>query len=47
MDEARTQLAALVHAVPGYTFADFQRAFRFDANGVNLFRKGANRLGVE
>lgn len=47
MDEARAQLAALVHAVPGYTFADFQRAFRFDANGANLFREGAKKLGVE
>ncbi|MGE0697941.1 MAG: winged helix-turn-helix domain-containing tetratricopeptide repeat protein [Hyphomicrobiaceae bacterium] len=46
MDEARAHLAALVAAVPGYTFADFQRAFRFDANGVNLFRKGARKLGV-
>ena len=47
MDEARAQLAALQEAVPGYTFGDFQRAFRFDANGVHLFRKAAKKLGFE
>ena len=46
MEEARGQLEALRQAVPGYSFADFQRAFRFDANGAHLFRKGAKRLGV-
>lgn len=45
-DEARSQLAMLVKAIPGYTFDDFQRAFRFDANGVKLFRAGARKLGV-
>lgn len=47
MEEARNQLAILREAVPGYTFAEFQKAFRFDANGVHLFRKAARKLGVE
>jgi len=46
MPEARDQLSALRQAVPGYAFADFQRAFRFDAEGARLFRKGAKRIGL-
>ncbi|MBL8701594.1 MAG: tetratricopeptide repeat protein [Alphaproteobacteria bacterium] len=46
LDEARAQLRTLHEAAPGYRFADFQRAFRFDANGAQLFRKGARKLGV-
>lgn len=47
MEEARIHLAALRVDVPGYKFADFLRAYRFDANGVKLFRKGARKLGIE
>ena len=47
LDEARSHLELLHAAVPGYGFADFQRAFRFDANGTEIFRKGARRLGVK
>lgn len=45
-DEARNHLALLYEAVPGYTFADFQQAFRFDARGTELFRKGARLIGA-
>ncbi len=47
MDEARGQLEEIRRAMPGYRYADFQRAFRIDANGVHLFRKGAKKLGVD
>lgn len=46
LEEARAQLKVLHDTAPGYAFADFQRAFRFDANGAQLFRKGARKLGV-
>lgn len=46
-EEARSHLALLHEAIPGYSFANFQRAFRFDATGTELFRKGAKLLGVE
>lgn len=47
LDEARHQTARLLDEVPGYRFADFQRAFRFDARGTELFRKAALRVGVK
>ena len=46
LDEARTYAAAVRKAVPGYGVADFLAAFRFDAQGVALFRKGAQRIGM-
>ena len=38
--------SAVRKAVPGYGVADFLAAFRFDAQGVALFRKGAQRIGM-
>jgi len=46
LDEARTYAAAVRKAVPGYGVADFLAAFRFDAQGAALFRKGAQRVGM-
>ena len=46
LDEARTYAAAVRKAVPGYGIADFLAAFRFDAQGAALFRKGAKLVGM-
>jgi hypothetical protein len=46
LDEARVHAAAVRKALPGYTVADFLRAFRFDADGDALFREGAKRVGM-
>ena len=46
LEQARAWAAALRRAHPGYGIADFLKAFRFDANGAALFRKGAKRLGM-
>jgi DNA-binding SARP family transcriptional activator/Tfp pilus assembly protein PilF len=46
LDEARTYAAAVRKAVPGYGVEDFLAAFRFDAQGAALFRKGAQRVGM-
>ncbi|HEX6296534.1 MAG TPA: tetratricopeptide repeat protein [Burkholderiales bacterium] len=46
LDEARAYAAAVRKAVPGYGVADFLAAFRFDAQGAALFRKGAQRIGM-
>jgi DNA-binding SARP family transcriptional activator/Tfp pilus assembly protein PilF len=46
LDEARSHAAALRKALPRYGIADFLRAFRFDAEGAALFRKGAKRIDV-
>lgn len=43
---ARGFAAAARKTVPGYRFADFQNAFRFDADGAALFRKGARLAGI-
>jgi TolB-like protein len=46
LDEAR-RFAARVRAVrPGYSFTDFRHAFRLDADGESLFRRGAKLLGM-
>lgn len=37
---------ALVEAVPRYSFADVQRAFRVNANGLQHVCEGARALGV-
>jgi hypothetical protein len=47
MDEARASAAAVRAAHPGYTVADFFRAFRLDARGAEAFRAGARRLGMD
>ena len=47
MEEARAQLKAMRAAVPGYSFAEFQAAFRFDAKGMTVFQRGARKLGVD
>ncbi len=46
LDAARDHAAAVRKALPGYTIADFLRAFRFDADGEALFREGAKRVGM-
>ncbi len=46
LDEARAHAAAIRKTVSGYGLADFLRAFRFDAQGEALFRKGAKRIGM-
>lgn len=46
LDEARAYAAAVRKAVPGYGIADFLAAFRFDAQGAALFRKGAKLVGM-
>ncbi len=46
-EEALYHVALLHDEVPSYSFADYQRAFRFDAHGTELFRRAALRVGVE
>jgi DNA-binding SARP family transcriptional activator/TolB-like protein/Tfp pilus assembly protein PilF len=46
LEQARAWAATLRRMHPGYAIADFLRAFRFDANGATLFRKGAKRIGM-
>jgi DNA-binding SARP family transcriptional activator/TolB-like protein len=46
MDDARSAAAGIRKSHPGYTVADFFRAFRLDARGVEAFRRGAKRLGM-
>ena len=46
LDEARVHAAAVRRSAPGYTVADFLRAFRFDAEGEARFREGARRVGM-
>ncbi|HTS51940.1 MAG TPA: transcriptional regulator [Burkholderiales bacterium] len=46
LDEARTYAAAIHRTLPRYSIADFLGAFRFDAHGAALFRKGAKRIGM-
>ena len=46
LDEARAYAAAVHRTLPRYSVADFLRAFRFDAHGAALFRKGAKRIGM-
>jgi TolB-like protein len=46
LDEARVHAAAVRRIAPGYTVADFLRAFRFDAEGEARFREGAKRVGM-
>jgi DNA-binding SARP family transcriptional activator len=46
LDEARAYAAAVHRTLPRYSVADFLRAFRFDAHGTALFRKGAKLVGM-
>ena len=45
-DEALSYAAAIRRVLPRYGLADFLAAFRFDAQGEALFRKGAERIGM-
>ena len=46
LDDARARVAAARRAKPGYTFADFLRAFRVDADTERLFQSAAKRVGM-
>ena len=46
LDEARKYAATVRKTLPRYSVRDFLDAFRFDANGAALFRKGAARIGM-
>jgi tetratricopeptide (TPR) repeat protein len=46
LDQGRTHVAAVRHASPRYSLADFFRAFPFDPDGQKLFRKGAQLVGL-
>ena len=47
LDEARVLVASIHKTLPHYRVDDFLAAFRFEADGVALFRKGAKRIGIE
>jgi TolB-like protein len=47
LDEARRCAAAVQSAHPSYTVADFLRAFRLEPEAAALFRRGAERLGMD
>ena len=47
LDEARVLFASIHKTLPHYRIDDFLAAFRFEADGVALFRKGAKRMGIE
>jgi TolB-like protein len=44
--ESRVYAAAIHRTLPRYTVTEFLGAFRFDAHGAALFRKGAKRIGM-
>lgn len=46
LEEARVHAAAIRRLAPGYSVADFLRAFRFDAQGEALFREAARLIGM-
>jgi hypothetical protein len=46
LDQAREYAAAIRKAIPRYSLANFLAAFRFDPPGVELFRRGAARIGM-
>jgi len=46
LDEAHAHAAAIRRTLPRYSVADFLDAFRFDPHGAELFRKGAERIGM-
>jgi DNA-binding SARP family transcriptional activator/TolB-like protein/Tfp pilus assembly protein PilF len=47
LDQARGYAAAVRKSVPHYGVTDFLSAFRFDADGEVLFRKGARCVGMQ
>jgi tetratricopeptide (TPR) repeat protein len=46
-DEARRFVARIRERIPGYTVADFLRAFRFAPDTERLFRHGARNIGFD
>jgi tetratricopeptide (TPR) repeat protein len=46
LDEARTHAAAIRKVLPQYCVDDFFGAFRFDPQGAELFRKGAQLIAM-
>jgi TolB-like protein/Flp pilus assembly protein TadD len=46
IDAARAHAATIRSRVPGYTVADYLRAFRFDPDGEARFREGARAAGM-
>ena len=46
LDEARAYATTIRRTLPRYRVADFFYAFRFDADGVALFRKGVGLIGM-
>lgn len=45
LDEARNYWGSVSKSAHGYSIEDFLRAFRFEPQGADLFRKAAKRLG--
>jgi hypothetical protein len=46
LEHARAHVAAVRHASPRYSLADFFTAFPFDGGGQTLFRRGARLVGL-
>ena len=46
LDEGRVLFSSIHKTLPNYRIDDFLAAFRFEADGVALFRKGAKRIGI-
>jgi TolB-like protein/Tfp pilus assembly protein PilF len=45
-EEGRVLFSSIHKTLPHYRIDDFLAAFRFEADGVALFRKGAKRIGI-
>lgn len=46
LDRATAQADAIRRIAPAYSVSDFLAAFQFDANGIERFRRAAERLGM-
>jgi hypothetical protein len=46
INEARAYASTIRKTIPHYSVANFMEAFRFDAQGAALFRKGAAYIGM-
>jgi DNA-binding SARP family transcriptional activator len=46
LEEGRALFSSIHKTLPNYRIDDFLAAFRFEADGVALFRKGAKRIGI-
>lgn len=46
LPEARAQVTTIRRMAPDYSVSDFLSAFQFDANGIERFRRAAERLGT-